>query len=63
LQSRFTDTWLNAFRWTSPLLGTPFAVQRHPFDAKKKKFDLEVGYYQSEKVVSTDLALRVQSVI
>ncbi len=63
LQGRFTDTWLNAFRWTSPLLGTPFAVQRHPFDPKKKKFDLEVGYYQSEKVVSTDLAIRVQSVI
>lgn len=63
LQGRFTDTWLNAFRWTSPLLGTPFAVQRHPFDAKKKRFDLEVGYYQDEKIVSEDLAIRVQSVI
>ncbi len=63
LAGRFTDTWLNAFRWTSPLLGVPFAVQRHPFDAKKKIFELEVGYYQDEKVVSNDLALRVQSVI
>ena len=63
LQGRFTDTWLNAFRWTSPLLGTPFAVQRHPFDSRKKKFDIEVGYYQDEKVVSSDLAIRVQSVI
>lgn len=63
LSGRFTDTWLNAFRWTSPLLGVPWAVQRHPFDAKKKKFDLEVGYYQDEKVVSNDLAIRVQSVI
>ncbi len=63
LQGRFTDTWMNAFRWTSPLLGVPFAVQRHPFDAKKKKFDIEVGYYQDEKIVSTDLAVRVQSVI
>ena len=63
LAGRYTDTWLNAFRWTSPLLGVPFAVQRHPFDAKRKVFDLEVGYYQDEKVVSTDLAVRVQSVI
>ncbi len=63
MAGRYTDTWLNAFRWTSPLLGTPFAVQRHPFDAKKKTFDIEVGYYQDEKVVSTDLAIRVQSVI
>jgi len=63
MAGRFTDTWMNAFRWTSPLLGTPFAVQRHPFDAKKKIFELEVGYYQDEKIVSTDLAIRVQSVI
>jgi len=63
LQGRMTDTWLNAFRWTSPMLGVPFAVQRHPFDVKKKIFEMEVGYYQAEKVVSTDLAIRVQSVI
>ncbi len=63
LAGLYTDTWMNAFRWTSPLLGVPFAVQRHPFDAKRKSFDLEVGYYQSEKIVSTDLAVRVQSVI
>jgi len=63
LAGRYTDTWMNAFRWTSPLLGVPFAVQRHPFDAKRKVFDLEVGYYQDEKIVSTDLAVRVASVI
>lgn len=63
LSGRYTDTWLNAFRWTSPLLGTPFAVQRYPFDAKRKKYELDVGYYQDEKVVSTDLAIRVASVI
>jgi len=63
LQGRFTDTWMNAFRWTSPMLGVPFAVQRHPFDAKKKRFELEAGYYQDEKIVSNDLATRIQSVI
>jgi hypothetical protein len=63
LSGRYTDTWMNAFRWTSPLLGVPFAVQRHPFDTKKKIFELEVGYYQAEKIVSSDLAVRVASVI
>lgn len=63
LSGRYTDTWMNAFRWTSPLLGQPFAVQRHPFDAKRKVFDIEVGYYQDEKIVSSDLAIRVESVV
>jgi len=63
LAGKYTDTWMNAFRWTSPLLGVPFAVQRHPFDVKKKIFELEAGYYQDEKIVSSDLAIRVQSVI
>lgn len=61
LQGMFTDTWLQAYRWTSPLFNTPFAVQRHPFDAKKKKYEIEVGYYQAEKVVSNDLAIRISS--
>ena len=63
LSGRYTDTWMNAFRWTSPLLGAPMAVQRHPYDTRRKAYDIEVGYYQTEKIVSTDLAVRVQSVI
>lgn len=58
LSGRFTDTWLNAFRWVSPQLGQPFAVIRHPFDTKKRIFELEVSYYQAEKIVSADLAER-----
>lgn len=58
LAGRFTDTWINAFRWTSPQLGQPFAVIRHPFDTKKRIFELEVSYYQAEKIVSSDLAER-----
>lgn len=61
LAGMFTDTWLQAFRWTSPLFNTPFAVQRYPFDPKKKMYGIEVGYYQAEKVVSSDLAIRVGS--
>jgi hypothetical protein len=63
LSGRYTDTWINAFRWTSPMLGVPFAVQRHPYDTRRKAFDIEVGYYQSEKIISSDLAVRVASVI
>ena len=63
LSGRFTDTWLNAFRWTSPVLGQPMAVIRHPFDTKKRIFEIEVSYYQDEKVVSSDLAERIVDVI
>lgn len=57
----FTDTWAQAFRWTSPLFDVPFAVQRYPFDVKKKMYGIEVGYYQDEKIVSSDLMIRVGS--
>lgn len=63
LPGRMIDTWVQGFRWTSPLFGTPWAVQRYPFDPKKKVYGLEVSYYQDEKVVSPDLAMRIESVI
>lgn len=63
LPGRQVDTWLQAFRWTSPLFGSPMAVQRYPFDPKTKSYGIEVAYYQSEKVISTDLCWRVDSVI
>jgi hypothetical protein len=59
LAGQFTDTWINAFRWTNPALGVPMAVQRYPFDPRRKCYELEVGYYQAEKVVSSDLAVRI----
>ena len=61
LSGMMTDTWLQAFRWTSPQLGVPFAVEAYPFDPKKKCYEISVGYYQAEKVVSSDLAIRVSS--
>ncbi len=54
-----TDTWINAFRWTNPELGVPMAVERFPYDPRRKTYDLQVGYYQGEKVVSRDLAIRI----
>jgi hypothetical protein len=35
------------------------AAERFPFDPKRKCYDMQVGYYQGEKVVSTDLAMRI----
>jgi len=63
LPGRMVDTWAQAFRWTNPMFGSPMAVQRYPFDPKLKTQGLEVSYYQDEKVVSTDLAWRMDSVI
>lgn len=59
LSGMMTDTWINAFRWTNPALGQPFAVERFPYDAKKKAYEMAVGYYQTEKVVSPDLCQRI----
>jgi hypothetical protein len=61
LNGQFADTWAQAFRWTSPLFGTPMAVQRYPFDPRRKKYEIDVSYYQDEKIVSSDLMIRVGS--
>jgi hypothetical protein len=59
LPGMMTDTWIQAMRWTNPALGVPFALERYPFDAKRKCYEISVGYYQQEKVVSPDLAMRI----
>jgi len=61
LGGQFTDTWAQAMRWTNPAFGTPMGVQRYPFDPKKKIYGIEVGYYQDEKIVSSDLMIRISS--
>lgn len=62
LPGRKVDTFLQAFRWTNPLFGTPWAVQRFPFDAKKGISELQITYYQDEKIVSSDLGWAINSV-
>ena len=44
-----------AFNWRKPGLAA-WNVERHPFDRKKKSDEVEVGYYQDEKITSTALA-------
>lgn len=48
--SRETPSFMYSFRWTNPLLGTPFAVIRHPFDSKTRIEELEAAYYQDERI-------------
>ncbi len=63
MPGRQIDTWAQGFRWTSPLLGVPWAVQRHPFDSERLKYALSVSYYQDEKIVSNDLMWAIDSII
>lgn len=63
LAGQMTDTWVQAFRWTDPALGVPWAVRRFPRDDKRGAEYLDVGYYQDEKIVSSDLHIRIESVI
>ncbi len=61
LTGRNVDTWLQAFRWTSPMFGVPFAVRRF-FDEKTLTHEVELAYYQDEKIVSADLCERIADV-
>ncbi len=60
---RKVDTWAQAFRWTDPGLGVPFAVRRLPYDPKRMRQDIDAIYFQAEKIVSTDLATIVDSLV
>jgi hypothetical protein len=37
-------------------------VERHPFDTKTKSADIEVGYYQVEKVTGPEYAYVIRAV-
>lgn len=54
-------TWQYSFRWTQP--GVPnMAAEFHPYDAKIKAEEVEVGYYQDEKIVGKNYAARLDTV-
>lgn len=57
------DTWINAFRWTDPAFGVPWAIRALPYDAERRSQKVEASYYQTEKVVSPDLAWAIDSII
>lgn len=48
--SREVPSFMYSFRWAAP--GLPnMTVERHPYDTETKSEKVEVGYYQSEKIV------------
>jgi hypothetical protein len=48
-------SFMYTFRWQKP--GIPqMQVERHPWDPKTKKEEIEAGYYQDEKITSSALA-------
>lgn len=49
------------FRWAAA--GLPnMQVERHPYDSKYKSEDIEVGYYQDEKITGASYAFLLKSV-
>lgn len=54
-------SFLYSFRWNRPGLAN-MTVERHPFDSKTKSQEIEVGYYQDEKIVTSDLGFLLNAV-
>lgn len=52
--SRETPSFMYSFRWTSPELGTPLAVIRHPYDTRRRVEGIEMQYYQDERITGSD---------
>jgi len=50
-----------SFRWVQPGLAN-MVVERHPYDTRKKKEDIEAGYYQDEKIVGPDYGFLITAV-
>jgi len=49
------------FRWAAP--GMPnMQVERHPYDPKKKAEEIEIGYYQDEKLTGASYGFLLKSV-
>jgi hypothetical protein len=48
-------SYMYSFRWAAS--GLPnMQAERHPFDSRTKSEDIEVGYYQDERVTASDYA-------
>jgi hypothetical protein len=59
--SRDRPSWMYSFRWNKP--GLPnMQVERHPFNTRRKSEEVEVGYYQDEKITGSEYAYTLISV-
>ena len=54
-------SWQYSFRWAAGGLAN-MGVERHPFDPKTKTEEVEVGYYQTEKVTGSQYAFTLLAV-
>lgn len=58
---RDTPSFMYSFRWQPP--GMPhMQAERHPFDPKTKSEEVEVGYYQIEKIVGSQYGYLLKAV-
>ena len=54
-------SWAYTYRWDVP--GVPaLQAERHPYDDRKKSYEVEVGLYQDERVTGADYGFLVLSV-
>lgn len=60
--SRDRPSFMYSFRWNAPGLPS-MQAERHPFDSKTKTEEVEVGYYQQEKVTGSEYAFTLLAVI
>lgn len=60
--SRELPSYMYAFRWTDPALGTPFAAIRHEFDSRAGADGIELRYYQAEKVTGSEYGVLIAGV-
>lgn len=59
--TREEPAFMYSFRWAAP--GLPnMQVERHPYDTKTKSEELEVGYYQDEKIVGPEYGFLLAAV-
>jgi len=52
--SRETPSFMYSFRWKKPAIPN-MAAEVHPFDRKTKSEEVELGYYQDEKITGANL--------
>lgn len=54
-------SWGYSYRWEVP--GIPsLSAERHPYDSKTKEYEVEVGYFQDERVTGSEYGFLIQSV-
>lgn len=59
--NRERPSFMYSFRWNRPNLPN-MQVERHPYDSRTKTEEVEVGYYQDEKVTGAEYGFLIEAV-